>query len=114
MKLQWKLVIALLVGLLAIGQMVAIHHAIASKDTNLQTATTESLNASQASQVAQAKWNAMQDEMKKMMTMPMTDNEKEMMKGFQMQQDFNQQVLLGQVHLRNAIDNINTHLSKNQ
>lgn len=114
MKLQWKLVIGLLMGMLVIGQIVAIRYAVA-RDQDMQSAQSEARDAVKFSDAAQATWNSMHNEMKMMMTMPNgPEKEKAIGKMMQSQDEFNQNVLTSNVHSLNAIKHIWVHVDKQQ
>jgi len=113
MKLQWKLVIALLIGMLAIGNVVAIRYAAANHDEDMAVAQSEARDAVKFSQMAQTQWTTMNDNLKKMIMMPNgPDKEKAMGNLMQEQSNLYQSLLMAQIHCLNAIQHIYVHVDK--
>jgi len=112
MKVQWKLVLGLLIGMLAIGQIVAVHQAVANHDEDLAVAQSETRDAAKASQQALNQLQTMNTEMQKMMSMSMTVNEKQMMKVVQAQGEVVQNLYTANIHSLNALNHIWAHVDR--
>jgi len=111
MKLQWKLIIGVLIGMLVIGQVIAIGYVVAG-NRDLLDAQSQARDAANALTQAQTVWTSVNDTMQKMMAMPNgPEKEKAMGNVMQQQSNFDQRILNANVHALNALNHIWTHLN---